>query len=468
VLVILTIVNLRGVRESGLTFMIPTIIFIACLSIAFITGFVNEGPQPTQLHAIPHTNNISMWLLLGAFANGLTAMTGVEAVSNAVPLFRQPSVHNARLTLTIIVAILGLFLLAVGYLCPIYQIVAMDESQPGYQTILTQLVSAIMGKGLFYYVAVASIFIVLVYSAQTSFVDFPRVCRLLADDNYLPHFFAERGRRLVFSYGIVVLALFSAVLLIIFEGNTLRLIPLFAVGAFSAFLFSQSGMVIYWLRNPSPKAHVKIIFNALGAVITAIALIIIIVAKFVEGAWIVIITAPLLAFLFTRINKHYKKIARVVEKPLELQVSQLKPPAVIIPISGWDRVAEKAVRFGLLISDDVTAVFISTGDEEEIKQLKKLWKEKVTSPCKAKQMGKPRLKIIYSPYRRIYRPILTFVNKLKKTKKDRLIAVIIPELVEPHWYERLLHNIHAAGLRALLFLERDQRTVVITTPWYLR
>lgn len=468
VLFILTIVNLRGVRESGVIFMMPTIIFIGCLAIVFITGLIQGGTPSTPPPVVASTDTIGMWLLLGAFANGLTAMTGVEAVSNAVPVFRQPSVRNARLTLTVIVALLGLFLLAVGYLCPVYQIIAMDESQPGYQTILSQLVAGVMGKGAFYHLAIASIFIVLVYSTQTSFVDFPRVCRLLAEDNYLPHFFAERGRRLVFSHGIVVLALFSAVLLIVFQGSTQNLIPLFAVGAFSAFLFSQAGMVKYWLRNKGPYFLLKLGVNAVGAFTTAIALMIIISVKFTEGAWIIVITAPVLALLFLKINKHYKKITRVVDQPLELQVSQLKLPAVIIPIHGWDRVSEKAVRFGMLISDDVTAVFISTGDEEEIYQLKKLWKENVTKPCKLKHRVKPHLKIIYSPYRRIYKPIIDFVNKEKKRKPDRLIAVIIPELVEPHWYERLLHNIHAAGLRALLFLERDQRTVVITTPWYLR
>ncbi len=474
VLLILTILNLRGVRESGLIFIVPTIAFVVCMSISIVMGFIRVwqgGGYPHPVIAPPviplATATLSVWLLLSAFANGLTAMTGVEAVSNAIPLFRKPTVKNARWTLTVIVGILGLFLLALGYLCPAYHISAMDENQPGYQTILSQLVAAVVGKGIFYYFSIISIFIVLTCSAQTSFADFPRVCRLLAEDNFLPHIFAHRGRRLVFSHGIIVLAILSAILLIAFGGITYKLIPLFAVGAFSAFLFSQAGMIVYWLRKNDSRARLKLVFNALGAVTTAIALMIIITVKFIDGAWITVIVAPSLVLLLTQIRRHYKKIAREIKRPLELQVSKLQLPVVIIPIRGWDCIAEKAVRFGLLLSDDVTAVHINTNRNYRHKRLEKLWDEKVKKPAKAAHFAIPRLVIINSPYRRIYQPILDFVKKIKSEKPDRLIAIIIPELVEAHWYEYLLHNLHAAVLRALLFLEHDQRTVVITTPWYL-
>ncbi len=475
ILATLTIINLRGVRESGLAFAIPAFAFVIFLGVAMLIGVFDTlrsagYPHPVIPPPAPpaETAKISTWLLLGAFANGLTAMTGVEAVSNAVPLFRKPVVKNAQWTLTIIVLILGLFLLGLAYLCPSYHIIAMDESKPGYQTIFSQLVEATTGRGVFYYLSILSIFIVLTYSAQTSFVDFPRVCRLLAEDHFLPHFFAERGRRLVFSLGIIVLACCSAVLLIIFKGITANLIPLFAVGAFSAFLFSQIGMVVHWLRKKhESKAMIKLFFNALGVVSTFIALVIIILAKFMEGAWMVIIAAPLLVYLFTHINRHYSKIRRIVDKPLELKISEFKPLVVIVPIRGWDTLAEKAIRFALLTSEDVTAIFVSTNDEEA-EQLKTLWNEKVEKPAKDAGFTIPQLVIINSPYRRIYQPILDYVNKVKKEKPDRFIAVVIPELVEAHWYEVLLHNIRATGLRTLLFLERDQRTVVIATPWYLR
>ena len=472
VLLMLTIINLRGIRESGLVLVIPTVAFIGLMSISFLMGLMDawqSGGQPRPIISPPAPSSeiatVSMWLLLGAFANGLTAMTGIEAVSNAVPLFRKPNVKNAQWTLTIIVVILGLFLLCLGYLCPTYHIIAMDESQPGYQTILSQLVEAIAGKGVFYYFSIFSIFIVLAYSAQTSFADFPRVCRLLAEDNFLPGFFAERGRRLVYSHGIIVLAFFSAVILIAFRGITNNLIPLFAVGAFSAFLFSQIGMVMHWFRKGDAK--IKLIVNAIGAVTTSAALIIIIATKFIDGAWIVVIIAPILAWLLTTIRRHYLKVANEIEKLDELKISKSQAPIVIIPIHGWDRVAEKAIQFGLLISKDVIAIHVSAENDGDQQNLKEVWAEKVAMPASTAGFAIPILEIIHSPYRRIYKPILSFVKKMKAEKPGRFVAIVIPELVESHWYEHLLHNIRVTGLRTLIFLSRDQRTVVITIPWYL-
>ena len=314
VLGLLTIINLRGTRESGSLFEIPTLVFVVLVGAAMLMGLtysLKNGGHPVPVLAPPPaqpiTEQVSIWLLLGAFANGLTAMTGIEAVSNAVPLFRQPSVNYARRTMTVIVIILGLFLLALGYLCPTYHIVAMNEYKPGYETVLSQLVAAVAGKGIFYYLSMISIFIILAYSAQTSFIGFPRVCRLLAEDDYLPHFFAEIGRRLVFTYGIIILAALSAFILIMFDGITSRLIPLFAVGAFSAFLFSQTGMVMHWVRKKkTPMIWLKLFVNGLGAVTTAIALVIIVISKFVAGAWVIIVLAPLLVFMTNRIKKHYR------------------------------------------------------------------------------------------------------------------------------------------------------------------
>jgi amino acid transporter len=470
----LTLVNLRGVRESGLMFVVPVLTFVGCLGVALGFGVLRAwqsggAPQPVvPLPALPEaTATVHPWLLLAAFANGCTAMTGVEAVSNGVPLFRQPTVPNAQRALTVIVTLLALFLLGIGYLCPAYHIGAMDERQPGYQTILAQLVAAVAGRGVFYYIALASIFIVLTYSAQTSFTDFPRVCRLLAEDRFLPPAFATRGRRLVFSRGILVLATLSGLLLIAFGGITDRLIPLFAVGAFSAFLFSQAGMVVHWWCQPGHGVRMKFLYNLLGAVTTAVALAIIISAKFVEGAWMIVLLAPALVGLLQRIKRHYQHVAHEVEQPIALQASPVRPPVVIIPIDGWNRVAEQAVRFGLLLSDDITAVHVST-EPDKHQRLRALWTEKVEKPAQAAHVAVPRLEIIASPYRQIYQPIVDFVKQTKHRRPDRLIAVIIPELVEPHWYEYVLHNQHGAGLKARLYREGDQRIVVINTPWYLR
>ena len=474
VLITLTFLNLRGIRESGMAFIFPVLIFIGCMTVAIAIGafsVVQSGGHPQPVVAPPKiprgAESIGLWIMLAAFANGCTALTGIEAVSNAVPLFRKPTVSNAQRTLTVIMLVLGLFLLGISHLCPAYHIGAMDETKPGYQTVLSQLVAAIAGRGVFYYVSLASIFIVLTYSAQTSFTGFPRVCRFLAEDGFLPPYFANRGRRLVFSHGIIFLAVISGLLLIAFGGVTQALIPLFAVGAFGAFLFSQIGMVVHWLRKKGKRYRTKLAFNALGASTTAVALVIIVVAKFVEGAWMTVIFIPVLTLLLLTIHRHYQKVAREVEQPLELQAAKLQHPIVIIPIVGWDRVAERAVRFGLLLSDEVTAIHVIT-EKDDPQRLKELWAEKVEKPAKAANFAIPRLEIVSSPYRKISEPILDLVNKTRESNPDRLIAVVLPELVEPHWYEYVLHNLQAARLRASIFMLRDRRTVVISTPWYLR
>jgi amino acid transporter len=303
-------------REVGLTFG------IVALSLATPGGGVSRiaagsrvaerrpsasGVAPPPL---PHvTAAIGTWFLLKAFANGCTAMTGIEAVSNGVPLFHEPKVPNAHKTLTAIMMILSVFLLALGYLCPAYHIGAMNEQQPGYQTVLSQLVAAVAGRNVFYYLSLASIFIVLTYSAQTSFADFPRVCRFLSEDRFLPPGFSKRSRRLVYWQGIVVLTILSASLLILFGGITDKLIPLFAVGAFTAFCFSQAGMVRHWMRKRGRRYRTKLAFNAIGATITFVVLMIIIVAKFREGAWLTVIVAPAAVLLLRRIRQHYRKIA---------------------------------------------------------------------------------------------------------------------------------------------------------------
>ena len=474
VLLTLTIINLRGVRQTGMVFIVPVIVFVVCLGFTLVLGllstWLNGGhPQPVvPPPAIPQaTATVTSWLLLCAFANSATALTGIEAVSNGVPLFREPAVPNAQRTLTVIMLILALFLLAIGYLVPHYHIGAMDEAQPGYQTILSQLVAAVAGRGVFYYVSLAAIFIVLTYSAQTSFTNFPRVCRLLAEDGFLPPYFANAGRRLVFSHGIIFLSVCSGLLLIAFRGLTDALIPLFAVGAFGAFLFSQAGMVVHWLRKRGRGYRIALAYNALGAVTTAAALVVIIAAKFMEGAWMTVIFVPTLVFLLQAIKRHYQKVSRKVDKPLELQAAKLQHPIVIVPIYCWDRVAERAVRFGLLLSDEVIAIHVST-DEDDQQLLRKLWTEKVEKPAKAAGFAVPRLEIISSPYRRIDQPILDFVQETRKKNRNRLIAVILPQLVEPHWYQYVLHNLHAAWLRTSLFLQRDQYTVVVDIPWYLQ
>jgi amino acid transporter len=474
ILATLTCVNLRGVRECGMAFVAPVLVFVCCIAATIVIGGVRallSGGHPHPIIAPPPfpeaRRTVSPWLLLAAFANGCTAMTGIEAVSNGVPLFAKPAVPNAQRTLTAIVAILVIFLLGLAFLCPAFGVIAMNEREPGYQTVLSQLVAAIAGRGVFYYVSLASIFIVLTYSAQTSFTDFPRVCRLLAEDQFLPTSFAERGPRLVYTHGIIVLGVLSAAIVIAFGGLTDRLIPLFAIGAFGAFLFSQTGMVRHWLVHEGPQWRLKLVFNGLGAIMTGAALVVIVGAKFSEGAWMIVVVAPLLAFGLFKINRHYRKIGREIHQPLQLQPSKLCSPLVVIPIDGWTALSARAVEMGLMMSDQIVALHIRTDDEDE-RRLKELWSAKVEKPARAAKTAVPELKIIDSPYRRIHQPIIDFVKRARREEPDRVVAVIIPEMAEPHWYEYLLHNQHGRMLKALLWLKGDNRTIVINCPWHLR
>lgn len=305
----------------------------------------------------------------------------------------------------------------------------------------------------------------LILSANTSFAGFPRVCRLLAEDDFLPAGFANRGRRLVYSLGISVLAMISGMILIAFGGITDKLIPLFAVGAFGAFTLSQAGMVAHWWRKRGPGARLSLLINALGAAATAAALVIIIVAKFVEGAWITLIIVPGLIMLFLAIHRHYRCVMRNIKAPGDLELSGLTPLTVIVPIEGWDRVTERALRLAMQISDDITAVHVCVAQSSG--GLPAAWNHHVLAPAKEKGIEPPRLKIITSPYRRFLQPLLDYVREVKKEKPNRLIAVMIPELVQARWYEYLLHNQRVALLKVRLFLQGDERIIVINTPWYL-
>ncbi len=293
ILAVVTLVNLRGVRETGFIFLIPTYLFVGTLLIAIAIGVFKtllHGGHPIPVAPPPAAPKavaaIGTWLLLKAFASGCTAMTGVEAVSNGVKAFREPTAENARRTLGVIIALLILLLAGIAYLIKVYGIAATDPGAPGYQSVLSMLVAAVAGRGAFYYVTIGSILLVLALSANTAFADFPRLCKTIAQDGFLPRSFGSRGRRLVFSQGVYVLAALAAVLLILFGGVTDRLIPLFAVGAFLAFTLSQTGMVFHWKRIGGRGARHSMLINGLGAIATAITVIVVLVAKFMDGAWI--------------------------------------------------------------------------------------------------------------------------------------------------------------------------------------
>src|SRR5467141_900132 len=369
ILIVITIVNLRGVREAGVVFMVPTYLFAGTLLITIVGGLVRvalSGGHPvpvTPLPPPPHmTEAVTLWLLLKVFASGCTALTGVEAVTNGVKASRAPAVKNAQRTLTVIIFLLAVLLAGISYLVKVYGIAATDPGRPGYQSILAMLVAAVFGKGYFYDLAIASILIVLSLSANTAFADFPRLCRAIAQNNYLPHAFGYRGRRLVYTYGSVVLAVLCGGLLMLFGGVTDRLIPLYAVGAFLAFTLSQSGMVVHWWRKRGPHWVKSALVNGLGAFVTGITTIVVLVAKFVEGAWITLLFIPFLIFLFRVVRRHYHmvRVATSCAAPA-VPVNKGAPPIAVVPIEHWSQVSRQALEIASRLSVEIIAITVEPG-----------------------------------------------------------------------------------------------------------
>jgi amino acid transporter len=475
ILLIVTIVNLRGVREAGVFFMIPTYAFLGSLLVAILIGFtktVFAAGHPVPVVAPPASVTgpvsvaVSMWLLLQVFSNGCTAMTGVEAVSNGVRAFREPTVRNAQRTLTVIIGLLAILLAGIAYLVRAYGIQATDPGLPGYQSVISLLVAAIAGRGVFYYFTIGSVLLILSLSANTAFADFPRLCKAVAHDGFLPHSFGYRGRRLVYSEGIYVLAILSGILLIIFRGVTDRLIPLFAIGAFLAFTLSQAGMVGHWRRNPGRGAGRSMLVNGLGAIATGVTLVVVLVAKFTSGAWISVLLIGGMMSAMMWVHRHYDQVAEEVRCPSPLQIEHLGPPIVIVPIQSWSLISQRAMEFALTLSPEIHAVHVGT--EEETNALQDNWKRLVADPVAQAGGTPPTLVNLESPFRLIIKPILDYVLDMEMNNPGRQIAVIVPELVERHWYHYPLHNQRAELLKALLLVKGSRNIVLINVPWYIK
>ena len=469
ILMLITLVNLRGSRETGVVFMIPTYLFLGSLGAVILAGIgktIMSGGHPTPVEppaALPAaTAAVSLWILLKAFASGCTAMTGVEAVSNGVTAFREPVVQTARRTLTTIIALLAMMLLGIAYLCRAYHIGA-TEAGPGYQSVLSQLTAAVVGRSFFYVVTISGVLLVLSFSANTAFADFPRLCRMIAQDGYLPVPLAERGRRLVYTWGITALALLCGALLILFDGVTDRLIPLYAVGAFLAFTLSQAGMVAHWRRKGGSRLN--IFLNALGAVATGATLIIVTVTKFVSGAWITTVLIPLIMIMMFSIRRHYERLRSQISKALALDVTDRTAPIVVMPMMEWTKVSRAGLEFAFKICSEVYVVHVSTGDAD--KEFLDKWHKAVEEPARQAGLRLPQVKVLKSPYRFVIGPIVDYVLELERNNPERQLAVIIPELVEKHWYHNFLHNQRATWLKAALLLKGNRRIVIVNVPWYL-
>jgi Amino acid permease len=319
---------------------------------------------------------------------------------------------------------------------------------------------------VFYWISIGSILLVLSLSANTAFADFPRLARAIAQNGFLPHSLTLRGRRLVFSQGVYALAILAGVLLTIFGGVTDRLIPLYAFGAFLAFTLSQAGMVIHWRKAGGPGARRNMFINGLGAVATAITVSVVLIAKFTEGAWIVVVLIPAMILTMHAVRHHYDWVARETATSGPINTANLTEPIVVIPVEHWSVVSERALRFAWRFSHDIRIVHVECGADTD--KICREYSELVEIPAKAAGLPMPELVVLPSPYRFIVRPILDYALGLERDNPDKTIAVLIPELVESRWYYYLLHNNRSQVLKALLLFGGNRRTTVINIPWYLK
>ena len=519
---LIAIANLRGVRESGAIFAGPTYVFL--ISFLFMIGygivyhFLNPGvvaidTQSVKLAEGYHVQNLTWFLLLGAFSNGCVALTGIEAISNGIPAFKSPEARNAAKTLTVMAVLLATMFIGTSVMAYVYNVHPHEN-----ETVISQFARTIFTgpMGWFYYLIQGSTALILILAANTSFADFPRLSSLLARDRFLPRQFANRGDRLVFSNGIIILAIFSSVLVAAFGGDTSRLIPLYAVGVFLSFTLSQLGMVRHWLKEGNLQAlkreqqrtrlngsaltraayveqlseegaqlediHVSvtpervaglnpldiadkhkqgshwrksIVMNGVGATATFIVLVVLITTKFIHGAWVVVLLIPLLVLMFRAVHKHYDEVAR------QLTTQGLEPlrpirHEVIVPISGIHRGVIRALEYAKSIAPNhVTAVYVDL-DEEATKNLRDKWKNWASDV---------ELVVLASPYRALTRPLIRFIDSVEKEHRDDMVTVVLPEFVPARWWQHLLHNQSSLMLKAALLFKDG--IIVTNVPYHL-
>jgi amino acid transporter len=467
--VIISLGNLRGIRESGSIFAAPTYLFIGSmltmLGFAFVkilTGQCDGGAcarasgpafPPPLTTTVPM---LSLFLILQAFASGSSALTGVEAISDGVPAFKSPEWRNARRTLGIMGALLGTMFIGVTLATHIMGLRIDDPTSPHYQVLLGKIAKVAFGPNSPGYFAVSfSTFLILILAANTAFSDFPRLFFFLSRDDYAPHQFKRLGERLAFSNGIVVLAGLAIVLLIVFNGDVSRLIPLYAIGVFLAFTMSQAGMVSRWLRRREPGWHVGLPFNFLGMCMTAVVFVVFAVVKFREGAFVVILIIPTFVAMFLAIHRHYSEVSTQLATETPTSPSRVHP-ICIVPIADFNSVAEQSLAFARTISSRVIAVHVCD-DEHHIERLRAMWDA---------WGNHVHLEIIESPYRSFIKPLLAYIDAIDRQRDDDTLVIVLPELVATRWWHQLLHNQSALRLKALLLFRPG--TVVVNVPYHLQ
>ena len=456
--ILIVLGNLRGIRESGSIFAVPTYLFVAMMYVLIGFGlyrlFLGDGmtyePPPSVRQPIGEA--LGVFVLMRAFAQGCTAMTGTEAISNGVPAFKPPESVNARQTLVAMGILLGSMFMGLSYLAMQLNVLPADE-----ETVISQIGRTVFGAGPMWVTLQIATALILILAANTSFADFPRLSSILAKDRFLPRFFQFRGDRLAFTTGIVALALLSIVLLVVFNGSLDALIPLYAVGVFTSFTLSQAGMVVHWRRLREPGWERSAVINGVGSVATAIVTIVIAVTKFAEGAWLVILLIPLLIGLFWSIHRHYLRLdrARRAETPLMPEEVIVR---TVVPIADTGIQARQALAFARAIAADdehVVAVHV-TDDVSSAERLRREWEE-----------WEPGIELIIveSPFRSLAGPLLAYIDALKETHPRDTITVVLPEFVPSRWWEHLLHNQTALRLKAALLFHPG--IVVSNVPYHM-
>jgi amino acid transporter len=453
---VIALANIRGVRESGRIFAVPTYFFVVSFGFMIAEGLFRlaTGSLPrTPPPALPAAEALTWFLILRAFSSGCTAMTGTEAISNGIPAFRTPESRNAAITLGWMAAILGSFFIGLTVLADRLGIVPTEA-----ETVVSQIARRLHGTGIFYYMIQAATALILVLAANTSFADFPRLSSLLARDRYIPRQFATLGERLVFSNGIMVLGAMAALLLVMFGGETHALIPLYAVGVFISFTLSQSGMVRHWWKDRVPGWRHKIGINGLGAVATGIVTVVIAVTKFTHGAWIVVLVIPTLVATFLAMRRHYDDVAE------QLSLEGLAGPpqlhhTVLVIVGDLHRGVVRAVQYAKTLASPnvaVRAVFVET-DPAKTAKLEEKWARW--------GLGVP-LVILSSPYRSLLRPLIEYLDALQSLGDDHIVTVVIPEFLPSKWWQHVLHNQTALLVKGALLFRKN--TVVADVPYLLK
>ncbi|UVT21324.1 MAG: APC family permease [Nitrospira sp.] len=448
------VMNLRGVRESGKFFAVPTYFAIGALGLLVIVGTVRSlsysGSPPPPTHPM-ETETLTLFLVLRAFAVGCSTVTGMEVISNGVRAFRAPESQNAAITMVWMSTILASLFMGISWMAYHYGILAKVD-----ETVVSQLARVTFGTGLIYYAVQIGTMALLVLAANSAFAGFPNLASILARDGFMPHQMATFGDRLVFSNGIIILGVFACLLLVVFEGDTHALIPLYAIGVFMSFTLSQAGMVKRWLVKKGPHWQTKLIVNGAGALTTGIATIIIASTKFTQGAWIVFLLIAVLLLMFQGIRSHYK----AVTEQIALDRRGERPPLprrniVIIPISGLNRAVVRALDYARSRPGEVRAVYVDL-DQEESAKVKIQW---------AQWGGGVNLIALSSPYRSILGSLLDYIEEVLEKDPNTWVTVVIPEILPARWWQNILHNQRALMLKAALLFK--DRVILTDVPYHL-